>query len=263
MGLIRRLGVFRPYSAGSPRLIANLTLDGPGRFVDRLIDISRDFEGDFGQPLSAESRFDAAARSSLAAQLLEAFDREGSDKGSLHRYHPAYAAALLDLPEDLALLEIGLGSNNPKVASNMGVSGRPGASLRAFARVRPSARLFGADVDRGALFSTAQIKTFWVDQTDAATVRILASSLPELDLVIDDGLHSPDANLAIVWLALARLRPGGWLVIEDIPDYAIPLCGLLARYLSQHFEGEVVTAKEGNLFVARRRKPDTAHPSPR
>ena len=36
------------------------------------------------------------------------------------------------------------------------------------------------------------------------------------DLVIDDGLYAPGANLNVLEFALQHLRPGGYVVIEDI-----------------------------------------------
>jgi hypothetical protein len=35
-------------------------------------------------------------------------------------------------------------------------------------------------------------------------------------LIIDDGLHQPDANLNIIIQLIDHLNPGGILVIEDI-----------------------------------------------
>ena len=50
------------------------------------------------------------------------------------------------------LLEIGLGTNNPKIVSSMGLKGKPGASIRAFKEIYINASIYGADVDENILF---------------------------------------------------------------------------------------------------------------
>ena len=61
------------------------------------------------------------------------------------------------------LFEIGLGTNNINVRSNMGLDGKPGASLRAF-RDYLNINVYGADVDKGILFEEDKIKTYFIDQ---------------------------------------------------------------------------------------------------
>jgi hypothetical protein len=105
--------------------------------------------------------------------------------------------------ERLRLLEIGLGTNNPDVVSTMGASGKPGASLRAFRDFLPNARVFGADIDGRILFEEERILTYYVDQTRSISFDELADKLGNegFDLVIDDGLHSPNANIATMIFA--------------------------------------------------------------
>jgi SAM-dependent methyltransferase len=104
----------------------------------------------------------------------------------------------------------------------MGEHARPGASLRAFSDYFRRALVFGADVDRRVLFQDerARIRTFYVDQRDPETVAALWRE-PELagepfDIVIDDGLHEPAANLTFLAGSFARLRPGGLYLVEDV-----------------------------------------------
>jgi hypothetical protein len=105
------------------------------------------------------------------------------------------------------ILEVGLGTDNDAVASNMGAAGKPGASLRAFRELLPHARIYGADVDRSILFDEENIQTFFVDQTDFQSIDALDEAIGhDFDLIIDDGLHSPDANLAMLIFAQKRLR---------------------------------------------------------
>ena len=167
------------------------------------------------------------------------FDRYGSDK-TMHNYHPFYAAAFDDRSEVGTVLEIGLGTNNPDVVSTMGRTGRPGASLRAFREFFPAALIFGADVDRDILFNEERIETCHVDQTDQASFASLSRlTRDDVDLIIDDGLHAPNANLAVLLYALDHLAVGGWVAIEDVVAEAVPLWQVVAALLPSSYECEL------------------------
>lgn len=143
----------------------------------------------------------------------------GSDKGS-HTYTTVYSALIgrrRDLP--LRIFELGLGTNNLNVLSNMGIFGAPGASLRGWRELFPHAEVYGADIDRGILFEEDRIKTFYCDQLDRSSIRSLWSQ-PELkkglDIIIEDGLHTFEANLSFLEESLEHLRPNGIYITEDI-----------------------------------------------
>jgi hypothetical protein len=144
----------------------------------------------------------------------------GSDKGRAHNYTTVYSALFkrcCDQP--LRVFELGLGSNNPNVPSNMGLFGVPGASLRGWRELFPNAVVYGADIDRGILFQEDRIKTFYCDQLDRSSIRELWSH-PDLqggvDIIIEDGLHTFEANISFLEGSLAHLRPGGLYITEDI-----------------------------------------------
>lgn len=116
-----------------------------------------------------------------------------------------------------------------------------------------NAHVYGADVDRRVLFTESRIQTFFVDQTEPASFAALDAQIPELfDLVIDDGLHSPDANLATAMFAVYKLRPGGWLVIEDIPLEAVSIWKVVATILSTHYKTTLFQASGSLLFAAQK-----------
>jgi hypothetical protein len=92
------------------------------------------------RPVPLES-FPLPANEAAATKLKALFDEHGSDKANVHGYHPLYAAILDDPSAALSVLEIGLGTNNTDVASNMGAAGRPGASVRAFRDFLPNAAI--------------------------------------------------------------------------------------------------------------------------
>lgn len=161
-----------------------------------------------------------------ADKLGELFNKHNSDKANnknkprFHNYHYVYNSILNQLgPENrLNVLEIGLGTNDTNVASNMGENGTPGASLRALKEFLPNSNLYGADVDKKILFEEERIKTCYVDQMDEKSFEGLKTAFDSIkyDLVIDDGLHNICANLNTLQFALENLNTNGWVVIEDI-----------------------------------------------
>jgi hypothetical protein len=142
-----------------------------------------------------------------------------SDKAS-HTYDIIYSYIFNKLGEsnNLNVLEIGLGTNNPTLISSMGSNGRPGASLYAWRDYLPNASIYGADIDRDILFQADRIKTSFVDQLDLQTLNNLIPTFNNIqfDLIIDDGLHSIGANFNTLLFALNNIKNNGWIVIEDI-----------------------------------------------
>ena len=146
-------------------------------------------------------------------KLKNLFNQYGSDKAKsllVYIYFEIFSNFKIN-----SLFEIGLGTNNIKVRSNMGLDGKPGASLRAF-RDYLGIKIYGADVDEKILFEEKNIETYFIDQLETKTIKNIKKSIPKLDLIIDDGLHQPDANLNVILDLLDHLNPNGILVIEDI-----------------------------------------------
>lgn len=163
-------------------------------------------------------------------RLSELCDLYGSDKGQLrpdeHPYDwPAhtytdYYSTLFDHCREhiLNVFECGLGTNNPEIRSNMGLQGRPGASLRVWRDYFPRASIVGADIDDAILFTEPSIQTFQVDQTDPASVAALWQqvNVDLFDLMIDDGLHEFDAGRCLFTQSIHKLAPNGIYIIEDV-----------------------------------------------
>jgi SAM-dependent methyltransferase len=143
----------------------------------------------------------------------------GSDKAR-NNYTPLYSALFRErFDQPLRIVELGLGTNNPEMLSNMGVFGAPGASLRGWRELFPHALVYGADIDRGILFEEDRIKTFYCDQLDQSSIRELWSReglQTGADIIIEDGLHTFEANVSFLEASLHHLRPGGIYVVEDI-----------------------------------------------
>lgn len=190
---------------------------------------------------------------SLIDQLGHNLSTHGSDKSTTHDYHTLYGLILSVLGDSPRILEIGLGSNNLEIASNMGVNGKPGASLRAFRDFAPSATVHGADID--STIKVEGCKTFTVDQTNPAsfsTIRLEGE--PLYDLIIDDGLHSPDANLNTLDFALSCLAEGGFIVIEDITPASLAIWRTVQHlFLSTSYQSFLIKARSAFVFVVSNR----------
>lgn len=195
--------------------IPELVLDGIERFPYALDEL-----GQWSEKVSSISTDDFNTEVKIASLFKERFNFYGSDKSDSHDYHLIYGQIIAELGLNKALnvLEIGIGSIDPSIPSNMGRDGHPGASLRAFRDVLPKAQIYGADIDSQILFRENRIRTSIVDQMTPLSFQNMHASFgqPSYDLIIDDGLHAVSANLNSLLFSLPVLRPGGWMVIEDI-----------------------------------------------
>ena len=153
-----------------------------------------------------------------ATPLCDIMKKHGSDKGAgRHNYTLLYDFLFgLAAPGIRRVFEMGLGSTNPAFPFAM-LNGTPGASLRGWAEYFPQAEIFGADIDRDALFTEPRITTFGMDQFDRKEAREMFARIGgDFDLILDDGCHLFSANATFLETAFARLRPGGLYIIEDI-----------------------------------------------
>jgi hypothetical protein len=134
--------------------------------------------------------------------------------------------SLLDLePISVSkVLEIGIGSNDESAASSMGKDGVPGASLRMWEHFFPNSHIYGADIELGSHIFSERVTSFYLDSTRGDSLLTLRSELSGnhesdlFDLVIDDGLHTPESNLRVFNHLYPLLRLGGFYVVEDIPQ---------------------------------------------
>jgi hypothetical protein len=251
---IEGLPLFSPGSSGQPEVLAKLTILSANQTFPFLVHLLREVgvcrrvsEIPAGSFCTDEQAISSSQR------LKELFDKHGSDKATEHDYHHVYGAILREGSWVRSVLEIGLGSNHDDVVSHMGRAGRPGASLRAFREYLPNAMIYGADVDRRILFEEERIQTFFVDQTDLSSLDALGQCVSRnFDLIVDDGLHSPNANIAVLAFSLKRLKPGGWIVVEDIAERSLPVWEVIAALLPLNYEPHLISGKAGMLFAVQR-----------
>jgi hypothetical protein len=251
--LRRSLRLFAPNSEGNRKALTDLTLQSASQTFPFLAQFAAAYCERQAKEFPAED-FCAHLEGRANAQKLRAlFIKHGSDKSTLHNYHDVYGPILARPSKIKNILEIGLGTNNTDVTSNMGRQGRPGASLRAFRDFLPSANIYGADVDKRILFQEERIRTFFVDQTSIESFSELAQLDVMFDLIIDDGLHSPNANIAVLLFGLKKILPGGWLVVEDIVDAARPVWQVISSLLPAGYQSYLVEAKNGLVFAVEKR----------
>jgi hypothetical protein len=247
--------LFAPNSSGSRRARAEMTILAVNQtfpFITRLLDAIG--KNQLITNIVTAEKFCLDPESmAAAAQLKHGLDKYGSDKAIHHTYHYVYGPILKNPSSVTAVLEVGIGTNNEDVISTMGRVGKPGASLRAFRDFLPKARIYGADIDKRILFSEDRIETFFADQTDLSSFDALSKNLGcDFDLIIDDGLHSPNANIAVLVFAFNKLKRGGWFVVEDIPYSALPVWQVIAALLPTEYTPHLISAEDEVVFAVER-----------
>ena len=171
-------------------------------------------------PISAEVFTQTPLASTM--ELAEILNAQGSDKAKISTgYHQVYYQIFqfLGRDQELRILEVGMGTNNTQITSNMGNDGTPGASLRAWRQYLPHSHIMGADFDSGIMFKEDRIDTHVVDQLDFASFERLYEAFGSMpfDVIIDDALHSNVANLNTIAFGLnGACTKNGWIVVEDI-----------------------------------------------
>ncbi len=238
-----------PGSAGTERQYLELTLKGSNDLIQLLSVIG---QSKSMEPITVAS--EAYIETEQSIRLRKIFDEMGSDKGTQHNYDVIYSDILNKYFEkDFDILEIGLGTNNVDMVSNMGIEGRPGASLRSWKEFLPHARIVGCDIDSRILFGENQIETFLLDQTSDESWLTLLNKLDDrkFDLIIDDGLHAPYANLRTIIYGLPLLKKNGVIVIEDISSNSLPVFQLLKHRLMGSYNCEIVKTKRSIVFIVR------------
>lgn len=165
---------------------------------------------------------------SVRTDLCNIMEKHGSDKSVRnHNYTLVYSKLFESIRHNiLRIFELGLGTNNTDILSNMGRDGRPGASLYGWAEYFNNSKIFGADIDKRILFNTDRISTFYCDQTSAQIINELWSNInlnENFDIIIEDGLHKFDANVCFFENSIHKLKKGGYYIIEDIETNDIPL----------------------------------------
>jgi hypothetical protein len=128
-----------------------------------------------------------------------------TDKAShYHNYTPFYEQILTPLKErPSSLIEFGV---------------KRGSSLRMWEDWLPLAEVVGVDmVPRKMDLPPKRSKVVNADLRDAARLQLICEQFGPFDVAIDDSAHTVDVAQNIVSVLWPNfIKPGGWLVIEDI-----------------------------------------------
>ena len=254
INIVKAFPLFAPSSSGSYTAIASLTMSSVNKSFPLLNSLIQTIGGpDQIHPMDVNKVFGDNPSNLLNADRLKSLcNSYGTEKPT-----PAYllyAGILGDGSEAKNIFEIGLGTNNTKVVSNMGADGHPGASLRAFRDYCANADVIGADIDSEVLFEETRIQTIQIDQTNFSEMLSKVVNLNiEFNLFIDDGLHSPEANLASLITGLKVVSKNGWVVIEDIGAQAFDLWPVVAKLLPTNYSSYILhSTGKGYLFAVQR-----------
>ena len=203
--------------------------------------------------------------------LSELCEKYGSDKGfvnldvdkpynwTTHSYTSYYNSIFNLSRENIKFVfECGLGTNNPDIKSNMTINGVPGASLRVWRDYFINANIYGGDIDKDIMFEEDRIKTFYVDQLNTNSIKSMWESIDveNFDIIIDDGLHEPEANLNFFLNSFYKIKNNGVYIIEDVSNLDL----VYLQDKLRNYDTEIVTLfskyKKGygdnNLIVIRK-----------
>lgn len=161
--------------------------------------------------------------------LCEIMFRNFSDKSSILKHHN-YTLLYDNLfskyrNKEINILEIGIGSINPNIPSNMtgGELGKiylPGASIRGWYEYFPNSNIYCCDIDKDILhFDEKNINGFYLDQTNHESIDYaINNDLKDImfDIIIDDGLHWFPTNCDVMNKLLPKVKKDGYYIIEDI-----------------------------------------------
>jgi len=133
----------------------------------------------------------------------------------------------------------------------MGIQGVPGAALRAFSKIIPDSKIYGADIDSKSLINEGNIRSHFVNQLDRSTFDDLSLFVgKDIDLLIIDGLHTPRADLNTLLALYQNVAESGFIVIEDIaPRAAKYLWPIVVKVLKRKININLYDRKNGYLLV--------------
>jgi Methyltransferase domain len=95
----------------------------------------------------------------------------------------------------------------------------------------PRAHIYGVDIEPVCKsYEDPQTKIFIGDQADRLFWQRFKEDVPKLDIVVDDGGHEPDQQIATMEALLPHLRPGGVFLCEDITFETNPFAEYVLQF---------------------------------
>ena len=127
-----------------------------------------------------------------------------TDKYYVHSYMPVYEMLFTDLRDkNINFLEIGV---------------QNGGSLELFRRYFINGNVTGIDVINMPLWLLNRERTQIFQKNGYCTETLNTFENGSFDIIIDDGPHDLNSMLYVSKFYLDKLKTGGLLIIEDIPD---------------------------------------------
>jgi 23S rRNA U2552 (ribose-2'-O)-methylase RlmE/FtsJ len=102
-------------------------------------------------------------------------------------------------------------------------------------------QVYGVDIQEACkVYEAEGVKIFIGDQADRLFWQNLRKEVPQLDIVIDDGGHTPDQQIVTLEEMLPYLRPGGIYLCEDVHRVNNRFTAYVGGLLN-HFNSTILT----------------------
>lgn len=142
--------------------------------------------------------------------LKQLFNKYGCDKAKKHQYDTVYEPELEHLKDEpINILEVGVFK---------------GDSVRAWLDYFPNATIYGIDIfvrvdpSKIDVLNHPRVKWLKASSIESDITTKIKKEWPRVkfDVIIDDGLHTPRANLLTLQHLQSLLKPKGKYFIEDV-----------------------------------------------
>ena len=153
--------------------------------------------------------------------LMNKYYSDKGDSNNTHNYTKLYDALFHPIKKKkLNIFEVGLGSIDEDVDFHMKYSNKnyaPLASLKAWREYFFNSEIYGADIDHKIIQNYEKIKTFQVNMLNKKSIINMWDKIKKkMDIIIDDGFHSFEANTIFFENSYDNLNYDGYYIIEDI-----------------------------------------------
>ena len=96
-------------------------------------------------------------------------------------------------------------------------------------------KVIGVDIEEVCMaYQRDDVRVFIGDQADRSFWKNFKDQVPPMDIVIDDGGHTPEQQIVTLEETLTHLRPGGTYICEDVHgihhDFAAYVSGLASHF---------------------------------
>jgi hypothetical protein len=161
-----------------------------------------------------------------------------------HGYMQMYASIFAQQgPFDL-VIEFGIGSTDQLHQTN---------SLTAWSEISEKSKIIGFDINKEVFFVNSRVRSHFADQTDWQSMERdvltrINAELPEKVLIIDDGLHEPNAFINMIRVFNKLRNVNATLVIEDLRLAYILLLFLWNKSFGFRGNAVLLTHNKGKQF---------------